>query len=75
VGERKQKAVRLIDRQPIDGAEIETFDVVTMICRSAEEAHVRALLLQEFATDDLQMKELESSNTEDTSGGEHQDHS
>lgn len=55
-----------INRQPMDGAEVETSYVVTVVCRSAEEAHVRALLLQGFSTGDLHLRELDSSNIEDT---------
>ena len=55
-----------INRQPTDSAEIATCYVVTVVCRSTEEAHVRALLLQGFSTGDLHLRELDSSNIEDS---------
>jgi putative Mg2+ transporter-C (MgtC) family protein len=58
--------VNAINRQPMDGAEVSTSYIVTVVCRSAEEAHVRALLLQGFSTGDLHLRELDSSDIEDT---------
>ncbi|MBV8566150.1 MAG: MgtC/SapB family protein [Methylobacteriaceae bacterium] len=58
--------VNAINRQPLESAEVETTYLVTVICRGAEEAHVRALLLQGFSTGDLHLHELDSSNIEDT---------
>jgi len=58
--------VNAINRQPIDSAEVETSYVVTVVCRSAEEAHVRALLLQGFSVGDLHLRELDSANIEDS---------
>jgi putative Mg2+ transporter-C (MgtC) family protein len=58
--------VNAINRQPMESAETSTCYVVTVICRGAEEAHVRALLLQGFNTGDLHLRELDSSNIEDT---------
>jgi putative Mg2+ transporter-C (MgtC) family protein len=58
--------VNAINRQPMDSAEVETSYVVTVVCRGAEEAHVRALLLQGFSIGDLHLRELDSANIEDT---------
>ena len=58
--------VNAINRQPMDGGEVETGYVVTVVCRGAEEAHVRALLLQGFSVGDLHLRELDSANIEDT---------
>lgn len=58
--------VRLINRQPIAGSEAQTSYVITVVCRAAEEAHVRALLLQGFNSGDLHLRELDSANIEDT---------
>jgi len=58
--------VNAINRQPMDSAEVSTSYIVTVVCRSAEEAHVRALLLQGFSTGDLHLRELDSSDIEDT---------
>jgi putative Mg2+ transporter-C (MgtC) family protein len=58
--------VSLINRQPMESAEVETSYVVTVVCKSAEEAHVRALLLHGFGNGDLHLRELDSSNIEDS---------
>jgi putative Mg2+ transporter-C (MgtC) family protein len=58
--------VNAINRQPMDSAEVETFYVVSVVCKSVEEAHVRALLLQGFSVGDLHLRELDSANIEDT---------
>jgi putative Mg2+ transporter-C (MgtC) family protein len=54
--------VRAINRQPLESAEIETSYAVAVICRGTEEARIRALLMQGFATSELHLRELESSN-------------
>ncbi len=56
--------VRLINRQPIESAEVETSYVVNVICRATEEARIRALLVQGFGAGDLHLRELESADIE-----------
>jgi putative Mg2+ transporter-C (MgtC) family protein len=56
--------VRLINRQPIESAEVEYSYTVNVTCRSAEEAKIRALLVEGFGTDDLHLRELESADIE-----------
>jgi putative Mg2+ transporter-C (MgtC) family protein len=56
--------VRLINRQPIESAEVETSYVVNVVCRSADEAQIRALLVQGFGASDLHLRELESLDIE-----------
>jgi putative Mg2+ transporter-C (MgtC) family protein len=58
--------VRLINRQSIESAEVETSYVVNVVCRSAEEAQIRALLVQGFSASDLHLRELESADIEGT---------
>jgi putative Mg2+ transporter-C (MgtC) family protein len=58
--------VRLINRQPLETAEIETSYIVTVTCRAHEEAQVRALLVQGFGVSDLHLRELESTDIEGT---------
>ncbi len=58
--------VRLVNRQPIESAEIETSYVVTVTCQSADEAQIRALLVQGFGVSDLHLRELQSSDIEET---------
>ncbi|TVR84957.1 MAG: MgtC/SapB family protein [Rhodospirillales bacterium] len=52
--------VRLINRQPLSGTEIEHHYHVEVVCRPDQEAHVRALLLQGVSTSDLRLRRLES---------------
>ncbi|MFN5523628.1 MgtC/SapB family protein [Bradyrhizobium sp.] len=56
--------VRLINRQPIAQAETDFRYRVRIVCRSPEEAHVRALLLQGAATGQLSLRNLESTDIE-----------
>lgn len=56
--------VRLINRQPIAQAETDFRYRVRIVCRSPEEAHVRALLLQGAATGKLSLRNLESTDIE-----------
>lgn len=56
--------VRLINRQPIESAEVEYSYTVNVTCRGAEEAKIRALLVEGFGTDDLHLRELESADIE-----------
>ena len=58
--------VRLINRQPLETAEIETSYIVTVTCRAHEEAQIRALLVQGFGVSDLHLRELESTDIEGT---------
>jgi len=58
--------VGLINRQPIESAEIETSYVVNVTCLGADEAQIRALLVQGFGVSDLHLRELESIDMEGT---------
>jgi len=52
--------VRLIDRQPQAGAEVDHHYLVELVCKSSKEAHIRALLLQAVAASDVRLRRLES---------------
>lgn len=56
--------IALIDRQPIENAEVEIFYLITVVCRADREAKLRALMLQSFSTDGLHLRELDSANIE-----------
>jgi putative Mg2+ transporter-C (MgtC) family protein len=56
--------VALIDRQPIESAEVVTSYLVTVICKGAAEADIRALLLQGFSEGLLHLHGLESADIE-----------
>lgn len=56
--------VRLVNRQSIETAEIETSYVVNVTCRGADEAKIRSLLVQGFGVNDLHVRELESTDIE-----------
>ncbi len=56
--------VRLVNRQSIETAEIETSYVVNVTCRDADEAKIRSLLVQGFGVSDLHVRELESNDIE-----------
>jgi len=58
--------VRMIDRQPLESAEVETSYVVRVTCKGTEEAAIRALLVQGFGASDLHLRELESADLEGT---------
>lgn len=58
--------VRLINRQPLETAEIETSYIVTVTCLETEEAQIRALMVQGFGVSDLHLRELESTDIEGT---------
>ncbi|TPV98860.1 MAG: hypothetical protein USCAAHI_01701 [Beijerinckiaceae bacterium] len=58
--------VGVINRQPIESAEIETSYVVNVTCLGADEAQIRALLVQGFGVSDLHLRELESIDMEGT---------
>jgi putative Mg2+ transporter-C (MgtC) family protein len=57
--------VRLINRQPIVQAETDLHYSVRVVCRSPEEAHVRALLLQGAGNGHLSLRQLDSTDLED----------
>jgi len=58
--------VRLVNRQPLGAAEVETHYAVELRCRGQEEAHLRALLLQAAASVGLGLRRLTSENLEDS---------
>jgi putative Mg2+ transporter-C (MgtC) family protein len=58
--------VRLINRQPIAQAETDFRYSVRVVCRSPEEAHVRALLLQGAGGGQLSLRQLDSTDLEDS---------
>ena len=58
--------VGMINRQPLRTTELEAHYVVGVVCRSGEEAHVRALLFQGIHTGNLHIRQLDSVNVEDT---------
>ena len=58
--------VSLVNRQPIDSADIETSYIVNVTCQAADEARIRALLVQGVGVSDLHLSELESVEIEGT---------
>jgi putative Mg2+ transporter-C (MgtC) family protein len=58
--------VRLINRQPLGAAEVETHYSVEVRCQGQEEAHIRALLLQAASGAGLGLRRLTSENLEDS---------
>jgi putative Mg2+ transporter-C (MgtC) family protein len=56
--------VTLVNRQPLESAEIETSYVVNVTCRRADEAKIRSLLVEGFGVSDLHVRELESTDIE-----------
>lgn len=54
--------VKLINRQPIAQTETDFHYQVRVVCRSPEEAHVRALLLQGANNGHLSLRQLESTD-------------
>ena len=58
--------VRLINRQPIVQAETDFRYSVRVVCRSPEEAHVRALLLQTTGNGHLSLRQLDSTDLEES---------
>src|SRR5246127_130874 len=58
--------VRLINRAPIAQTESDFYYKVRVVCRSPEEAHVRALLLQGAASGQLSLRQLDSTDLEDS---------
>ncbi|MBX9846997.1 MAG: MgtC/SapB family protein [Xanthobacteraceae bacterium] len=58
--------VRLINRQPMAQTEADLHYHVGVTCRSSDEAHVRALLLQSVGTSELSLRKLESTDLEES---------
>ena len=54
--------VRIINRQPLIQAESDLHYRVRVVCRSPEEAHIRALLLQSTGNGQLSLRRLESND-------------
>jgi putative Mg2+ transporter-C (MgtC) family protein len=54
--------VRIINRQPMAQTEADYHYSVRVVCRSPEEAHVRALLLQSTSNGQLSLRRLESTD-------------
>jgi putative Mg2+ transporter-C (MgtC) family protein len=55
--------VRIINRQPMAQAEVDFHYSVRVVCRSPEEAHVRALLLQSTGNGQLSVRRLDSTES------------
>jgi putative Mg2+ transporter-C (MgtC) family protein len=58
--------VGFINRQPLTSTELEIGYVLSVTCRSPDEAHVRALLLQGLAGSGLGLRHLESTDLDAT---------
>jgi putative Mg2+ transporter-C (MgtC) family protein len=58
--------VRLINRQPIVQAETDFHYSVRVVCRSPEEAHIRALLLQGTGSGHLSLRQLDSTDLKES---------
>jgi len=58
--------VKFINRQPLGLTELEIGYVMTVTCRGPDEAHIRALLLQNLAGSGLALRRLDS---KDVDGG------
>jgi putative Mg2+ transporter-C (MgtC) family protein len=58
--------VSFINRQPLTSTELDIGYLVSVTCRSPDEAHVRALLLQGLAGCGLSLRRLDSSDVEGT---------
>jgi putative Mg2+ transporter-C (MgtC) family protein len=56
--------VGLINRQPFGTAETEVRYAVSVVCRAADEAHIRALLFQGIHSGHLHMRQLDSLDLE-----------
>ena len=54
--------VRLIDRQPQAGAEVEHLYTIDVTCKASKEQHIRALLLQAVASSDIRLRRLDSTD-------------
>lgn len=58
--------VRLINRQPLESAEVESSYAVTVVCKGASEAEIRAMLVEGFSAGLLHLRGLESADIEGT---------
>jgi putative Mg2+ transporter-C (MgtC) family protein len=58
--------VKFINRQPLVATEIDTGYLVSITCRSPDEAHIRALLLGGLAAAGLALRRLDSSDLGDS---------
>ena len=58
--------VRFINRQPLTATELEIGYVLSVTCRSPDEAHVRALLLQGLSGSGLALRRLDSNDLQET---------
>jgi putative Mg2+ transporter-C (MgtC) family protein len=58
--------VRIINRQPIMQAETDFHYRIRVVCRNPEEAHVRALLLQCTGNSQLSLRQLDSTDLEES---------
>lgn len=58
--------VRIINRQPIGQSEADLQYSIRVVCRSPEEARVRALLLQSAGNGQLRLRQLESTDLEES---------
>jgi putative Mg2+ transporter-C (MgtC) family protein len=58
--------VQMINKQPLGTTELASQYTVNVICRSPDEAHVRALLLQGLTTASLSLRRLDSTDVEGT---------
>lgn len=56
--------IKLINRQPIESAEVETSYRIKLVCRAEDEARYRAQLLEEFSSHGLRFTALDSENIE-----------
>lgn len=56
--------VRLIDRQPQAGAEVEHLYTIEVTCKASKEQHIRALLVQAVSASEVRLRRLESSDVE-----------
>jgi putative Mg2+ transporter-C (MgtC) family protein len=58
--------VRFINQQPLGSTELEVGYLVSVTCRNQDEAHIRALLLQNLASARLVLRRLESNDLNGT---------
>jgi putative Mg2+ transporter-C (MgtC) family protein len=58
--------VRFINQQPLSSTELEIRYLVSLTCRNQDEAHIRALLLQNLAGARLALRRLESNDLNGT---------
>lgn len=58
--------VKFIDRQPLVATEVDVGYLVSATCRSPEEAHIRALLLQGLLGSGLALRRLDSVDIDET---------